>query len=122
MGGLAHCASGIGCEKLLIVSPATRSSNQHRPDSRSVGEARRGRRVCVYAVSEMRSESEEEMGSVRRQKFEGGGGVSEQRHSSLRLASQHALFTCIMSCDHRDPGGAVQSHRALLIASNRGRR
>ena len=81
MGGLAHCASGIGCEKPLIVSPATRSSNQHRPDSRCVGEARAGV-VCVYAVSEMRSESEEEMGSVRRQKFEGGGGVSEQRHSS----------------------------------------
>ena len=81
MGGLAHCASGIGCEKSLIVSPATRSSNQHRPDSRCVGEARAGV-VCVYAVSEMRSESEEEMGSVRRQKSEGGGGVSEQRHSS----------------------------------------
>ena len=90
MGGLAHCASGIGCEKSFIVSPATRSSNQHRPDSRCVGEARAGV-VCVYAVSEMRSESEEEMGSVRRQKFGGGGGggggVSEQRHSSLRLAS-----------------------------------
>ena len=81
MGGLAHCASGIGCEKSFIVSPATRSSNQHRPDSRCVGEARAGV-VCVYAVSEMRSESEEEMGSVRRQKFEGEGGVSEQRHSS----------------------------------------
>ena len=83
MGGLAHCASGIGCEKSLIVSPATRSSNQHRPDSRCVGEARAGAGVvCVYAVSEMRSESEEEMGSVRRQKSEGEGGVSEQRHSS----------------------------------------
>ena len=50
MGGLVDSvlkASGIGCEKLLIVSPATPCSNQQRPPPE-----KRGRRVCICGVGD----------------------------------------------------------------------